>query len=101
MEYWVATNRCEDDEEIIQSKPAEPSLALALPCIDAQAGSKNFKRNGDNVTSCYCGDPRAGLVRRHGNEVEEHGHAVTRYSGGGGEDMFDISACSSGACFDR
>lgn len=56
LQHDAATNRSKDYEEVVYCESIQASLALALLHMDAQAGSEDFQRNGNNVASGYGGD---------------------------------------------
>lgn len=74
----AATNRSKDNKEVVYCKSVEPALGLALLRVDAQAGSNDFQRYGNNVASDYRGNSRACLIRSHSEEAQEHRSAVIR-----------------------
>ena len=52
----AATNRSEEDEKVVCCKPTEAGPGLALPGIDAQAGSNDLQGNGNDIARGYSGD---------------------------------------------
>ena len=65
----VATDRSEDNEEIIQCEFLAPTLFQLG--IETERGGKNFERYGNDVASYHRSDPGA-LIRRHCDKGEEY-----------------------------